>query len=184
MTKGASSCMPPIYRPASGPKDWRSLLADPARSLKTGYFERAMAHAWEETVSSPPEIRKALAAHFNADIEPLCVVPEHKVAMPGCAAGPSQNDVFMFACIDPVPDVGVAEGMVKGSFDGTIGEWINGSSAAGQTRIEGLCPLLGLVDSPDPGLRYQLLLRAASAILEAELFGADHSVILAEAQPD
>lgn len=44
----------------------------------------------------PAEIRAALEAKFQAPEEPLVVIPEYKVAMPGSGAGASQNDVFLF----------------------------------------------------------------------------------------
>jgi len=169
-----------IYRPTAGPEDWRTFLADPDLHWKTGYSARAMANSWEDASGLPPEVREALAAHFGAEIEPLFVVPEHKVAMPGSASGPSQNDVFMFARIGEETAVVMVEGKVNESFDKTIGEWMIGASAAKQVRMEGLCSLLGLAHPPDPDLRYQLLHRAASAILEAERFGADHAVMLVQ----
>lgn len=172
--------MSPIYRPTSGPEDWRAFLADPDLHWKTGYSARAMAHALEESAGLPPEIREALAAHFDADIEPLFVVPEHKVAMPGSATGPSQNDVFMFARIGAATAVVMVEGKVNESFDKTIGEWIAGGSAAKHKRLKGLRELLGLAHPPDPQLRYQLLHRAVSAILEAERFEATHAVMLVQ----
>lgn len=167
-----------IYRPTAGPEDWRTFLADPELHWKTGYSARAMAQSWEESAGLPSEIRKTLAAHFDAEIEPLFVVPEHKVTMPGSAAGPSQNDVFMFARIGRQTAVVMVEGKVNESFDKTIGDWIANASPAKQMRLEALCSLLGLAHPPDPQLRYQLLHRAASAILEAERFAADHAIML------
>lgn len=169
-----------IYRPTSGPEDWRAFLADPDLHWKTGYSARAMAHSWEETGGLPYEIRETLSAHFDADVEPLFVVPEHKVPMPGSAAGPSQNDVFMFARIGTATAAVMVEGKVNESFDKTLGDWIANGSAAKQKRLKGLCSLLGLAHPPGPQLRYQLLHRAASAILEAERFGADHAVMLVQ----
>src|SRR5260370_2409712 len=39
--------MPKIYRPTSGPDDWKSFLAEPKKRWKTGFSARTLAHCWE-----------------------------------------------------------------------------------------------------------------------------------------
>jgi len=63
-------------------------------------------------------------------------------------------------------------------FGPTVDEWLAGHSRGKMTRLAFLCDLLGL-KLPVPGeIRYQLLHRTASALLEAQRFNAPHAVML------
>jgi hypothetical protein len=73
------------------------------------------------------------------------------------------------------------EGKVSEPFGPTIGEWLGPDSpelvSNKQCRLRGLCEIVGL-STAAPELRYQLLHRTASAVLEARRFLADHAVML------
>jgi hypothetical protein len=72
------------------------------------------------------------------------------------------------------------EGKVNEPFDDLVEDWLykNERKQNRQRRLEGLCDLLGLEVSDALGLRYQLLHRTASALIEAERYSATTSVIL------
>ena len=167
-----------IYVPTGGPDDWQRLLAEPEKHWKTGYSARALAYCWESAKGFPTEIGATLAADpAFADIEPLIGIPEHQVPLPG-GSRPSQNDIWVLAkCSGGLVSIAV-EGKVAESFGPTVGEWSKDASAGKQERLAFLARCLG-IELPIPdGIRYQLLHRTASAIIEAKRFTAPYAVML------
>lgn len=169
----------PIYRPTAGPEDWKAFLAKPDLHWKTGSSAKSVAYAWEESGGLPQEIKAALEAKFGAAAQPLIVIPEYKVPMPGSDAGASQNDVFMLCRVGEETAVVMVEGKVNESFDETIAKWLGPTPSEGKKhRLQELCKLLGIDQVTCSSLRYQLFHRCASAIFEADRFGATHAVML------
>lgn len=169
----------PIYMPTNGPEDWKQFLGEPELHWKLGFSARSIAYAWEESGGLPAEIKSTLEARFGSPVEPLVVIPEYKVAMPGSVTGASQNDVFLFCRVGDQTAVVMVEGKVNESFDKTVQDWLGQTpSAPKQVRIQALCELLGVAQSECLQLRYQLFHRCASAIYEANRFCADHAVML------
>lgn len=172
--------MSKIYTPTIGVKSWQALLADPVKHWKTGYSAKALAHCWEEANGFPAEIRELFAnasEHGLEGIEVLLAIPEHKVPLPG-GNTQSQNDLFVLAkANDQLVSITV-EGKVSEPFGPTVGEWIAGGSPGKHQRLDYLKELLGLPNEIDPGVRYQLLHRTASAIIEAQRFNATKAVMI------
>jgi hypothetical protein len=167
-----------IYIPSRGVSDWRHLLADPNKHWVTGYSARTMAHCWEASNGFPPEVSHVLSqcAEF-ADIEPLFIVPERKVALDNDRA-PSQNDAWVLAkAASGLVSIAV-EGKVNEPFDVTLGEWKETESKGRVSRLEFLAKTLALTGPVPDSIRYQLLHRTASAVIEARRFGATHAVML------
>lgn len=103
--------------------------------------------------------------------------PEYKVALPG-GGRPSQNDLFILAKDSDCELVTIAvEGKVSEPFGPTLAEWKPTESKGKTIRFEFLRNLLGLKETPS-NIRYQLLHRSASAILEAQKFNAKSAVML------
>ena len=167
-----------IFVPSTGPDSWRSLLAEPETQWKREYSARTLAHCWEDHDGFPPEVRAVLADHPQlASAEPLLIFPEWKVSLPG-GRRPSQNDVWALArSAEGLISVTV-EGKVKESFDKTLAEWKVDASPGKGARLAFLAEVLGLATPLNDAVRYQLLHRAASAVIEAERFGAAHAVML------
>ena len=167
-----------VFVPSNGPGDWRALLADPIKHWRRGFSARTLAHAWEDQDGFPPEIDRLLLQQAPlAKAEPLLIFPEWKVPLPG-GIRPSQNDVWVLAKSDDRLISIAIEGKVEEPFDKTIGEWKMDSSAGKDVRLEYLLDVLG-ISSPVPNfVRYQLVHRTASAVIEAERFGANHAVMI------
>ena len=108
-----------IYKPTTGPDCWKSFLAMPDLHWKTGRSAKSMAHAWEHYKGLPPRIASALSKISN-QIEPLLVVPEYKVALPG-GGRESQNDAFLLARLGEK----TASIMIEGKVSETFGPDIN-----------------------------------------------------------
>lgn len=164
-----------VYIPASSPDDWAKFLAEPVKHWKTGYSARTLAHSWHEADGFPTEVRAALEPSFPS-IELLLALPEHKVSIPGGTRS-SQNDIWALArCQGHLISIAV-EGKVSEPFGPTVSEWLAHASPGKATRLRYLQDLLGLTTIPGD-IRYQLLHRTASALIEAQRFNATHAVML------
>lgn len=169
-----------LFIPTTRPEDWRSLLAEPDKHWRTGYSARSLAHSWEQSKGFPSEVRAVFARSGIPVLETaemLLGIPEHQVALPG-GARPSQNDIWVLARgAGELISIAV-EGKVSEPFGPTVGEWLKGASPGKLERLAYLAGCLGL-DQPIPAdVRYQLLHRTASAVIEASRFGAAHAVLL------
>jgi hypothetical protein len=146
---------------------------------KHGYSAMSLADAWDTTDDWPAAVRVALEGSELAGLQPLVGLPEHKVPLAGGAAG-SQTDLFVLARHPARGLVAIAvEGKAAEPFGETVGEWRRGASAGKKER---LAQLLGVLELQDAGEiddhRYQLLHRAASALIEAKRFDASDAVLL------
>ena len=170
-----------IFIPTASADDWKSFLAEPERQWRTGFSARTLAHCWESADGFPPEVvsvfsHSEIAAFRNLEL--LIAFPEYKVYLPPMSGHPSQNDLFVLAKDGDKNLVTIAiEGKVSESFDKTISEWKPSETKGKTIRFEFLQDLFGLKEIPT-SIRYQLLHRSASAILEAQKFNAKSAVML------
>ena len=164
-----------VLLPSSGPESWKKLLADPELHWKTGYSARALAHAWEANDSLPLEIAALLRSYTRftgSQPELLAAFPEWKVPLPG-GRRKSQNDVFALVRVGETTLSLAVEGKVSEPFGPSVDEWLATPTAGRRKRLRFLCDLLGLDVQAIAHLRYQLLHRTASAIIERRRFGMD-----------
>jgi hypothetical protein len=164
----------------SGPDDWQKLLADPEKHWRSGYSARTLAHCWEASDGFPPEISKVFAHTAEpllANLAPVLAVPEFKVPLPGGSRA-SQNDVFVLARSSAGPISIMVEGKVNESFGPTLDEWRADTSPGKRERLDFLLSTLGISALPDGDIRYQLLHRAASAIITGEQYRAAAAIVL------
>ncbi len=171
-----------VYGPIIEADQWKALLARPERHWRIGYSARALAHSWLDANGLPAEIRDLFRTSgvpaFNT-IRPLIVIPEHKVWMPPRAGHPSQNDLFVLAkAADHRLMAITVEGKVSESFDKTIRDWMKPVSEGKRKRLSFLAGKLALPGEFPHYVRYQLVHRLASAILEAERFGARYAAMV------
>lgn len=164
-----------ILVPTTGPDDWRRLLAKPDLHWAIGRSARTLAHAWEGAAGLPPEIHDAIAS-VHADPHLLFAIPEHKTALPG-GRRESQSDLLALVGSADGLVVCTIEGKVDEPFGPLVSEWSPESTPGKRERFAYLCGLLGLQDCP-PDVHYQLLHRSASAVIEAERFGARHAAMI------
>jgi len=169
-----------FYRLIDNPEDWQPLLAEPDKHWRTGYSAKALAHCWQESRDFPPEVRRVFrksSIDVFQDIEMLAAFPEYKVPLPG---GPqaSQNDIFILAKGAGQLVSITVEGKVSEPFGDTIAEWKAHAGGGKETRLRYLCNLLGLDPASVNHVRYQLLHRTASALIEAEKFNAPNALML------
>ena len=170
-----------IYIPTKSADDWRSLLADPDKHWRAGHSAKALAHCWEDASGFPPEIA-ALFAESGVkafeNMELLFAFPEHKVPLPG-GNRPSQNDIFAVAEAGDGQLISITiEGKVSESFGDKIEKWIVDASEGKKERLEFLKNQLGLSEDFPPQIRYQLLHRFVSAVIEAWRFNAPRAAMI------
>jgi hypothetical protein len=104
-------------------------------------------------------------------------IPEHKVALQG-GLRPSQNDVWALARAGGDLVSITVEGKVEEPFDQTVKDWMAHSTPGKRGRLSSLAKTIGIDVSQLPEIRYQLLYRTASAIIEAERYSAEHAIML------
>ena len=158
-----------ILIPSRGADDWKQFLAQPDLHWKKGYSARTLAHSWEAASTIPPEVAAIMSEAFGSP-DLLFAVPEHKTMLPG-GTRESQSDVLALVRHPGGLACYTIEGKVDEPFGPTVGEWSINASPGKIERLAHLCGLLGLTVCPDD-VRYQLMHRTASALIEAERFDA------------
>jgi len=170
-----------MYLPSTGPHDWQWLLASPGKHWKHGASAMALADAWEHADGWPAPVATVLASDPDlSELDLLLAIPEHEVPLPG-GSRPSQTDLFVLARRAGGDLVAIAvEGKAEEPFgDHTVAEWRADDSPGRAKRLGYLLEVLDLADDKRLAeIRYQLLHRAASAVIEARRFGAEHAAML------
>jgi hypothetical protein len=171
--------MSEILFPALFLEQWRFYLADPIKHWETGYSAKALAHCWYEANGFPKSVSQVFenAGEPFIGLKPLLILPEHKVSLPGGRTC-SQSDIWILARNKKEMFSIAVEGKVNESFDKSIKEWFKKESDGRNKRFTFLTEILEKDIPRDSQLRYQLLHRTASAILEAERFGAEHAMLM------
>ncbi len=162
---------------------WKSLLAEPDRQWRTGYSAMLTAQLWENAGGLPPEIKSAFARsegdYFN-NLEMLIAIPEYKTDLKG-GRRPSQSDVFALLRSDKGLVAVTVEAKAREDFGPTMAQWRYAVSDEGYTkRLRHIMENIGLGDSVPDHIRYQLLHRTASAVIEAKRFHCNAAVMLVQ----
>lgn len=170
--------MSTIYLPAGSADQWAQFLAEPVKHWRTGFSARTLAYSWQEAAGFPSEVARVLRASDRLrGIELLLAIPEHQVPLPG-GSRPSQNDIWALASSEAGLVSIAVEGKVEEPFGPTVSEWLAEASTGKTTRLTFLQDLLSLPGALPSGIRYQLLHRAASALIEAKRFHATQAILL------
>ena len=171
-----------IYAPAAGLETWRGRLSEPETQwVRTrSAFETAV--FWELGARQSRGLHPSLTSLFDhedllRDCELVASFPEHRVRLPGGTRA-SQTDVWAILR-GPRGLISLAvEGKAGETFAETIGDWRKEASVGKETRLTYLCEQLGLAGGVNDTIRYQLMHRTASALIEAERIGAVAAVML------
>lgn len=173
-----------IFVPSSGIDSWKALLVDQEKQWKDGYSAKELAKSWEAEPDLPYQIRRLFIESDISDFKDIqlaLAIPEYKVCLPG-GTRPSQNDVFALLRTNEGLSSMTVEGKAREDFDVTIGVWKKRRTPKSKGINERLKPLLeitGLINTPTiDQVRYQLLHRMASAIIEAKKFHAQNAIML------
>ncbi len=175
--------MSKFFIPTNTPEDWKSLLADPDKHWKTGYSAKALAYSWQEPDNFPRLVRRVFndsGIKLFQDIEMLIALPEYKVPLPGGHRA-SQNDIYILAKGNGQLISIAVEGKVDESFGELIADWKLKDKGGKKERLKFLCDVLQLDEDKIDPIRYQLLHRTASAVIEAKKFNARNALMLVHA---
>jgi len=167
-----------FFIPANNPEDWKPLVGP--ENWKTGYSAKALAYCWQEANDFPESVRSVFmksGIELFQNIELLLAFPEYKVPLRGGRRA-SQNDIFILAKGNNQLISITVEGKVSEPFGQTVAEWKSENSRGKQTRLKFLLNKLQLDEEQVDHIRYQLLHRTASAIIEAEKFKAENALML------
>jgi hypothetical protein len=178
--------MIPIHVPTAGAASWRALLADPKKQWRRARSAWELAVSWEAAAAAglpmPAEVADAFARQprFGGVPEVLIAIPEHCVPL-DTTRRPSQNDLWLLLRAGDARISVAVEGKAGETFGLRIQKWYQAHSAGKERRLRFVCRQLGLgYDHIDLSLRYQLLHRAASAVIEARRWGASEAVLLVQ----
>jgi hypothetical protein len=141
------------------------------------------AQTWENASGLPPEITSVFSAsgddHYK-DLELALAIPEYKVILKG-GTRPSQNDVFALLTSVKGLTALTVEGKAREDFGPTVAQWRSEVSEKGyQTRLRHIMENIGLKDAIPGHIRYQLLHRTASSVLEAKRFHCTAGVMIVQ----
>jgi len=162
---------------------WKSLLAEPDRQWRTGYSAMMTAQSWETAGGLPPEIKTAFAeseGDYFSNLELLIAIPEYKTDLKG-GRRPSQSDVFVLLRSDKGLIAVTVEAKAREDFGPTMAQWRYAVSDEGYTkRLRHIIENTGLEKPVPDHIRYQLLHRTASAVIEAKRFHCNAAVMLVQ----
>lgn len=170
-----------IYVPANKPEDWRKLLAKPRRHWKREHSAKALAYCWQGENGFPRSVRKVFrncGIELFKNIKLLIAFPEYKVSLRPRGGRPSQNDIFVLAKVGEQLISIAVEGKVSEPFGETVAEWKSKITEGKRERLEFLRKQLQLEKVQIDHIRYQLLHRTVSAILEAKKFNTENALML------
>ena len=173
-----------LYVPTTGTDAWRERLVDPEKQWQRQASAFEMAVAWEHAARSerglPSCIGKLLdQAPELKDCRLLFGSPEHSVSLKGRGKA-SQTDLWALLWSAQGQISLAVEGKGDEDFGETLKEWMKQASTGKEVRLAGLTNLLKCAPEPPDTLRYQLFHRTASAVLEAQRFGAGYAVMMVQ----
>jgi hypothetical protein len=169
--------IPRFYVPLLEPEDVVRHLGKQEKHWKEGRSAHALASLWFRHNAFPPKIESALKSHPTfQSAELVDAFLERKVDLESDGR-PSQTDLLAVIGIGQDLAIVAVEGKAGEPFGKRVEEWLNGSTKK-ETRLKGLCKMLGLSRDAALPLRYQLLHRSASAILEARRYRTPVALLL------
>lgn len=173
--------MTKFYVQTEGTGSWQKLLASPDKQWKKGYSARSLAYCWEEAQGFPKSVkrifRKCPFKLFHT-IEFVLGIPEYQVQLPPKSGHPSQSDLFVLGRSRGKLVSICVEGKVSETFGERVSEWKKRMNKGKRSRLDYLCNILELQEADVMNIRYQLLHRTLSAVLEADRFSATSALLL------
>jgi hypothetical protein len=163
--------IPRLYVPLTEPEDVVQHLGRKEKHWKEGRSAHALAYAWYDRIGFPPAIDEALRSIGIFKSARLIDAFLERQTDLGSSGRPSQTDLLAIVGLDDGLAILAVEGKAGESFGKYVHKWRDGSDEK-EERLKGLCKILGLSPKMAMPLRYQLLHRAASAVLEARRYKA------------
>ncbi|WP_414675649.1 DUF6946 family protein [Methyloceanibacter sp.] len=175
--------IPRLHVPVVEPEDVVRHLGKQEVHWKEGRSAHALATAWVAANAFPPRVSAVLGSHPDFVLAELIDAFVERQVELGSEGRPSQTDLLAVAGIGDRLAILAVEGKAGESFGDIVGQWLD-ESAGKRTRLDGLCRMLGLSREEASPLRYQLLHRSASAIIEARRYRANAAALLVHSFSD
>lgn len=176
--------IPRLHVPLKEPEDVIRHLGKQEKHWKQGRSAHALATVWSKNKSFPPKVAHALRSHpVFESAELVDAFVERQVDL-GSEGRPSQTDLLAIAGLDQGLAIIAVEAKAGEPFGEFVKQWLDESDGreemvdGKEERLKGLCKILGLLREAALPLRYQLLHRAASAILEAQRYRTRTAALL------
>jgi len=166
-----------LHVPVTAPEDVVWHLGKQERHWKEGRSAQALATLWFQCNGFPPAVRQAfetLPRFRSAQL--VDAFFERQVDLRS-SGRPSQTDLLVIAALDDGLAIVGVEGKAGEPFGDHVKDWDDGGEGK-RARLDSLCTLLGLRAQDCANLRYQLLHRTASVLLEAERYRSADAVLL------
>ena len=163
-------------KPLGTPHDARAYLADPIKHWRPDHSALELATSWIGSGGFPPSVAEVLAS--SATYEGCSLIEgffEREVDL-GTRGRPSQTDLLALVQLADGYGVIAVEGKAREPFGPIVSEWNDGPGK--QARLVDLCKQLELDEADVGDLRYQLLHRTVSALLEARRYRAREALML------
>jgi hypothetical protein len=166
-----------LHVPLIRPEDVIPHLAKQELHWKSGFSAKELAIAWANGHNDfPQSVRQVLdtaAEYSKAELIDGFFEREVELGSPGRN---SQTDLMVVVALGGELGIIAVEGKVEESFAEIVNDWNN--TPGKQKRLTGLCETLGLDVSQAGRLRYQLIHRTASAVIEAKRYRCRHALLL------
>ena len=173
-----------IFIPGFGIASWRARLADPEKHWKreASAFEAAV--SWESAARTDRGLPLSICQLLDriAELQGaslLFAFPEHKVPLPGGVRA-SQTDVWTILRGSLGLVSMAVEAKAEESFGDTLEAWQQTPTPGKAQRLSHLRDVLKCAAEFPPSIRYQLLHRTASAIIEAQRIGAPIAIMMVQ----
>ena len=169
-----------IHAPLLAPEDVIPHLGA-AYHWKEGRSAKSLVDQWWSANDLPISIRRLLdQAEEWRGAELLDAFVERKTDLGDGQARHSQSDLFALVGLKGRLGILFVEAKVDEGFDKTVDEWRAQASLGKAVRLERLCALFGLDPDRIGDLRYQLLHRTASALIEARRYRTAHASMIVQ----
>jgi Domain of unknown function (DUF6946) len=157
------------------PEDVVRHLGKQEKHWKEGRSAHALTVLWSKVNALPPLVETVLKCRFQSP-ELIDAFLERQTDL-GSDGRASQTDLLAIVGIGQDLAIVAVEGKAGEPFDKRVEEWLrdNGKKDA---RLTCLCETLGLSRDAALPLRYQLLHRSVSAVLEARRYRASVAMLL------
>lgn len=169
-----------IFLPSADVSDWQKLASKPGRQWKRGFSAEAASTCWEAAGDRlPPEITAAFDSSTVPELRELkllAAIPKWQTHLPDDKR-PSTTDILAVARNDDGLCVISVEARENENFGPVVAERLTRRNGQINERLRFLQDFLSL-PSVDPTIRYELLFRAASALVAARQFFASTAVML------
>jgi hypothetical protein len=163
-------------KPLGTPHDARAYLADPIKHWRPDHSALELATSWIGAGGIPAHVARVLAScDAYAECRLVEAFFEREVQL-GTKGRPSQTDLLALVQLSNGYGVIAVEGKAREPFGPLVSMW--NDTAGKQARLDDLCEQLGLNPHGVGDLRYQLLHRTVSALIEARRYGAREALML------